>query len=186
MKTSDQRSVELGGSDHDHVHNLLGLPQKIMRHQQVHGLAQLVLHEFGHGNVFQFKKAVYLADNPDFDHLIGVAGFSSDECSLHGMDVWENPLQNIDSMESSAFNREVRSFLRNSIKARGIDFHDKTEVDRLAHDMGMQQPHFLAWDMKHGNHGLLLFEYQDGSTLNVIKHKFLSSAVALLGFCPIL
>ena len=88
-------------------------------------------------------------------------------------------------MEASAFNREVRAFLRNSIKARGVDFHDKTEVDRLAHDMGMQQPHFLAWDMKHGNHGLLLFEYQDASALDVIKHKFLSSAVALLGFCPI-
>jgi len=185
MKTSDQRSVELGSTDHDHVHTLLGLPQKIMRHQQVHGLAQLVLHEFGHGEVFQFKKAVYLADNPDFDHLVGVAGFSSDECHLHERDVWSNPLEAIEQMDKSAFNREVRAFLRNSIKARGIDFHNKVEVDRLAHDMGMDQPHFLAWDLKHGNHGLLLFEYQEPSNLDVLRHKFLSSAVALLGFCPI-
>lgn len=186
MKISDQRSVELGGTDHDHVHSLLGLPQKIMRHQQVPGLAQLVLHELGHDNIFQFKRAVYLADNPDFDHLVGVAGFSGTDCHLHGEDVWGNPVHSSEMMDESAFNKQVRAFLRKSMKARGIDIHNKAEVDSLARDMGMEQPHFLAWDMKHGNHGLLLFEYQDPATLDVVRHKLLVSAVALLGFCPIL
>lgn len=186
MKTSDQRSVELAGPDQYHVHALLGLPQKIMKNQQLHGLAQLVLHEFSRPDVFQFKKAVYLADNPDFDHLIGVAGFSSDESDLNDIDVWNNPTDAIEKMDKSPFNRSVRAFLRNSIKARDIHFDNKVEVDQLAHEIGMNQPHFLTWDLKHGNHGLLLFEYQEASALDVLKQKFLSSAVALLGFCPIL
>ena len=185
MKISDQCSVEFGGSDQDHVSSLLGLPQKIMRHHELPGIAQLVLHEFGHGHLFQLKKAIYLADNPDFNHLVGVAGFSEDECHLHDEDVWGNPSKAIEVLDSSSYNKEVKNFLKNSLKARGIDFHDKAEIEKFGHDLGMQQPQFLAWDMKHGNHGLLVFEYQTPSTIDVIKHKLLTHAVSLLGFCPI-
>lgn len=186
MKISDQHPTGFSVKEHELVHSLLVLPQKIIRHHDVHGLAQVVLHELGHDGLFHMKKAVYLADNPDFDHLIGVAGFSKDECHLHDGDVWADPGKSAELMSASSYNQDVQRFLRGSLKAKGIDFHDKAEIESLGRDIGLSQPQFLAWDMKHGNHGLLLFEHDDPTSFDILKHKLLSNAAALLSLCPIL
>ena len=185
MKISDQHPSGFGVKEQELVHSLLALPQKIIRHHDVPGLAQLVLHELGHDGIFHLKKAVYLADNPDFDHLLGVAGFAQDECHLHEGDIWGEPCRAAELMANSSYNKNIQNFLRGSFKAKGIDFHDKSEIENLGREMGLVQPQFLAWDMKHGNHGLLLFEHDDPTAFNILKHKMLSSAAALLSLCPI-
>jgi hypothetical protein len=185
MKPSDQNPLSLSFAQQELVHSLLSLPPKIMLHHDVSGLAQLVLHELAHDHNFKLKKAIYLADNPDFDHLLGVAGYSKDDCGLHAADVWKNPSEEIGKLHESAYSKQVRSFLQKSMKARHIDFHNKEEIEGLGKQMGLEQPQFFSWDLKHGNHGLLIFEYLDPSAIEELKHKLLSNAAALLGFCPI-
>jgi hypothetical protein len=185
MKISDQHPAGFGVKEQELVHSLLALPHKIIRHHNIPGLANLVLHELASDNLFHMKKAVYLADNPDFDHLIGVAGFSNDERHLYEGDLWGDVCKMAESMSGSSYNKSVQSYLRSSLRAKNIDFHNKAEIEQLGNDMGLVQPQFLAWDMKHGNHGLLLFEHDNPTSFDVLKHKMLANAVALLSLCPI-
>ena len=42
-------------------------------------MSEFVLHDICNPNCFNLQKAAFLVDNPDFDCLKGVAGFSADE-----------------------------------------------------------------------------------------------------------
>jgi len=166
------------------IYNLSNLPHKILQHHDIDGLSQMILHELCHNNNFAIPKATYLVDNPDFDHLIGAAGFQRDECHLHKENLWEQPGSFLSDMKDATFHNDVRKFFKNSLKRQDINLDDSDEIRGLGHFMGMQNPQFFSWRMKHGNHGLLLFDHGD-EELSEWKHKFLRNVAALLSLCSI-
>ena len=160
-----------------------GLPRKILRYHNVDGLAQMVLHELGHDGGFGFQRATYLIDNPDFDHLRGVAGYSHQECKYHKDNIWDNPDCFRQDMEQAEFHNNVRSILNNSFKRNDINLDDADDVRELGSQLGMEEPSFFSWDMKHGNHGLFIYEKDDNICL--WRHGLLKNISAMLSMCGI-
>ena len=62
---------------------LLELPNRILHHEDLEPLAQIILHEVCHKDRLGLKRATYLVDNPDFGCMRGVAGYCKDECKYH-------------------------------------------------------------------------------------------------------
>jgi hypothetical protein len=163
------------------MYRLMGLPHKILQYHEIDGLPQMILHELGHDTHFALDKAMYLIDNPDFDCAKGVAGYSRDECKFHRNDLWEAPDAFVADMHEATFHQQMKQFLRNGFRRKEHDFHDPDELVELGVSMGMKSPSFFTWRMKHGNHGVLIFEGHDFSHAH---HKaLLEHASALLSFC---
>ena len=163
------------------LEKLTGIPGKILLHHEVQDLPQLVLHDLSHDDVFGFDKAVYLIDNPDFDCLKGVAGYSRHECKFHKHDVWQNPANFHQDMQAADFNSQLKQFLRNGIKRKDVDTHDEDDLTALGQSLGLQNPKFLTWPMRHGNHGILIFETSEQACSK--KHNLLPHAGPLLSLC---
>lgn len=157
------------------------IPSKILLYHEVQDLPQIVLHNLSHDDVFNFNKAVYLVDNPDFDCLKGVAGYSSDECKFHNHDVWQDPYHFHQDMQSAGFSSQFRQFLRNGLKRKDINTHDEEDLLQLGQSLGLKNPAFLTWQMKHGNHGVLIFETNE--QLFEKKYNLLKHAGPLLSLC---
>ncbi len=130
------------------VHSVTHLPHKILNNYFLSELPQLVLHELGHDTCFGFARAVYLVDNPDFDHLVGVAGFCKNECKHHKENIWHKPSLFKEDMEEAHFHGEMKKFLRNSLRRRDVDIHKSGDIKELGRAMGLNDPSFLAWNMK--------------------------------------
>ncbi len=167
------------------VHNLSLLPHKILQFYDVDGLSQLVLHELCHESGFNLKRATYLVDNPDFDHLVGAAGFWHEECSLHDDDLWHNPYSFAKDMKKADFHNHVKNFFRNSLRRQDVNLNDAKEVLSLAKFMGMSTPAYFSWQMKHGNHGILIFETGSKEDFPEWKRNLLKNYVALLSLCSV-
>ena len=160
---------------------LTEIPSKILLHHEVQDLPQIVLHDLSHNDVFNFDKAVYLVDNPDFDCLKGVAGYSSDECKFHKHDIWEDPDHFHQDMQPAGFNSQLTQFLRSGLKRKDINTHDDEDLTQLGQSLGLKNPAFLTWQMRHGNHGILIFETSEqilGKKQDLLKH-----AGPLLSLC---
>ena len=170
-------------SEHDRglIDVVTGLPHKILRYHTLDGLAQMVLHELGHENGFGFDRATYLIDNPDFDHLVGVAGFDRQECALHKKNIWEHPECFCEDMQSAAFNNNVRKIVNASFSRKEIDLNNAEDVKALGFELGIKSPHFFSWNMKHGNHGLFIFE-KDAIACQW-RQGLLKNMSALLSMC---
>ncbi|MDQ5940355.1 MAG: hypothetical protein QG632_81 [Candidatus Dependentiae bacterium] len=170
-------------SDHERglIDTVTGLPHKILRYHSLDGLSQMVLHELGHDTGFGFDRATYLIDNPDFDHLLGVAGFDRQECSMHKKNIWEHPEGFCKDMESAAFNKNVRKILNSSVARKEVNLNDAHDVKALGFELGIKNPQFFAWDMKHGNHGVFIYEKNDSICL--WRHGLLKNMSSLLGMC---
>lgn len=160
---------------------LICMPDKILHHHEVNALPQIVLHDLSHDDVFGLDKAVYLVDNPDFDCLKGVAGFSRDECKFHQSDIWNNPQDFHNEMKDASYNSKIQMFLRNGIKRSDVDTHDQDDLVELGKSLGMQNPSFLTWRMRHGNHGVLIFEVDDQRIAR--KKDLLRHVGPLLSLC---
>jgi len=164
------------------LNNLISLPQKILKNHEVPGLEQILLHELAHDNNFGLKKAGYLIDNPEFDCLKGVAGYCSDECNLHKKDVWEEPNTFMSDMQNAKFHNSMNAFLHNaSLGKKDVHIHDENDLHELGVRLGMHNPSFFTWNMKHGNHGILIFE--DGEHGKLRRRDWLRNIVALLSLC---
>lgn len=163
------------------IDTIAGLPRKILRYHHLTGLSQLVMHELGHEGGFGLEKATYLIDNPDFDHLLGVAGFAKEECHLHENDIWHNPHDFCEHMREARFHNKVRSILNNSFKKRDINLHDAQDLVALGKEMGMKNPAFFEWDMKYDNHGIFLYDQDE--KICVWRHGLLKNISALLSMC---
>lgn len=169
--------------DHDELLlvGLLELPLKILSHHEVPGLEQMVLHDLSHENNFGFTKATYLIDNPEFDCLKGVAGFCNEECCYHKHDLWRDPYSFAGDMQHAAFHKDMNNFLRNGLRNKEKHVHCEDDVRELGLLLGMKQPSFFVWDMRHGNHGILIFE--DGNHNLERRKSWLKNAAALLSLC---
>lgn len=176
------RNVEPGSGDQQLLMMLLDLPNKILSHHEVDGLAQLILHDVSHDRHFGFKRASYLIDNPEFDCLRGVAGFINDECKHHHEDLWLEPHNFKRDMREAVFHNQLLQMAAKSIK-KGSSVGNHTEAIRnVAFDLGMINPWVYAQDLRHGNHGILIVE-EGVKRLDNDDHELLAHISAIMGLC---
>ncbi|MBL4587744.1 hypothetical protein JKY79_00170 [Candidatus Babeliales bacterium] len=167
--------------DQSMMEHLVSLPKRILRYHELDDLTHMVLHSLSHNQCFGLKKATYLVDNPDFDHLKGVASFTKDECCLHKEDIWEKPECFVPDMEKAPYHHDIKKFLKMSLKKKNIDLHSDQDIKDLGKDLGMENPSYHCWHTRHGNHGLLLFEGE--KELDDWHKKLLDNFAALLSMC---
>jgi len=141
-----------------------------------------VLHDLSHENCFNLKKAAYFVNNPDFNHLKGVAGIATKEVP-QGLwkDVWDQNEMFSTYMRNSPFNRKVRNFGQCALEHTPTP--NEEIIANVSKKLGMDNPSYYSLDMKHGNHGLFIFEKNNYEDASVDEH--ISDGVSLLGFCPI-
>jgi hypothetical protein len=174
-----RNNIEPGNGDQELLAMLLDLPNKILLHHEVAGLAQLILHDVAHNQHFGFKRATYLVDSPEFDCLRGVAGFVDKECHHHDQDMWANPHTFINDMREAEFHNRLLQLARRSIKKS--DNHADAARE-IAFDLGMVNPWVYAQDLRHGNHGILIVE-EGVKRLDSDDHELLAHISAILGLC---
>lgn len=177
-----KRNIEDGSADQALLSMLLDLPNKILNHHEVEGLAQLILHDVSHNQHFGFKRASYMIDNPEFDCLRGVAGFVNDECRHHHEDLWTNPHAFVHDMREAEFHNRLIQMASKSIKRSAKDSNHLDIVRNVAYDLGMSNPWVYAQDLRHGNHGILIVE-EGVKRLDEDDHELLAHISAILGLC---
>lgn len=161
--------------------HLFGLPHKILSHHDVDGLAPMVLHELGHSQSLGLSKAGYFVDNPDFNCLKGVAGYCSNECHHHKKNLWESPHAFADDMQDAQFHHRLATFNDHSPARKQDQQLDEEAMKELGRTLGMRNPSFLSWKMKHGNNGIFLFEGDDAHLAR--RKDLLRNVVGLLSLC---
>lgn len=159
--------------------HLAGMPKKILSLYGWNNVPEFVLYDLCQEQCFNLSKAAYFVDNPDFNCLKGLAGFSSQEPFAHAQDIWKKPRDFSTYMQDAPFNRQVKSIAKCSIKKGAQQEGDI--VQELAHELNISNVGYCSWHMKNDNHGLLLF--QKGSDGSV--DKYVEDGVSLFGFCPI-
>ena len=162
------------------LNNLSHLPRKMLALYGSEQMSQFVLLELCSERCFNFEKAAYLVDNPDFDCLKGVAGFTQAEVSNFS-DIWQQPEACYQQIAALPFNQKVRSLSRASVK-RGSQ-EEKEAALALSKELGLDDVRYCSWDMKHGNHGLLLFQKTDRK--DELSDEHLLNGLSLLSFCPV-
>ena len=171
----------VGTPDHRALCYMVHIPRKML---QLHGddhLAQYVLHDLAGEQCLNFNKAAYFVDNPDFDCMKGVAGYSRTEACLLPANFWQSQEPFTEALQQSEFNKAVRTLLRASHK-KGT-YADEKLVKEVAHELGLNKPEYCIWNMKHDNHGVLMYEQADAQ--DAPSKECVLSGVCLLGFTPI-
>lgn len=169
---------------HQLLCHLSCLPEKIVAAHDVDNLAEFVLYELCHPACFNFKRAAFFVDNPDFDCLRGIVGVSTDEHALNNQDIWKMYENFSKSMKDSSFNASVRAVSGASMAKSGLPVEQ--EVTKLLTLLPFKNPEWRSFKTKHGNRGILIFERTglEQDLDQVISDHILSGA-ALLAFCPI-
>lgn len=160
---------------------LCHLPRKLVELHEHENLPEFVLNDLCHASCFNLTKAAYFVDNPEFNFVKGIVGYYRPESYPDHAVAWEDTQSFSLHMESSPFNQQVRTFIRPSIK-RGNHVHADI-VRVIAEECSLRDPLFFSWNMKHGNHGLFVFQEQDLEEDGMQEH--LSNAVHYLSLCPI-
>ena len=163
------------------LNNLSHLPKKIVSLDGIENTPEFVLHELCHERCFNLSKAAFFVDNPDFDHVKGVAGFDAAAPFAGSDSIWSDPQAFSSHMQQVPFNKQVRSFSTTSIKKNGSLTAES--VERIARELGIKNPASHAWEMKYDNHGFLIYEYNGSSLQGMEEH--LNNRLYLLSFCPI-
>lgn len=160
---------------------LTRIPGKIISLHGRENITEFVLHDLAGKLCFNFSKAGYFVDNPDFNHLKGVTGYFAPQAFEQSNAIWDNADHFTQHMEGAPFNKQVRNILRPSPK-RGC-LQAQEIVNDMAIELGITNPQFFCWDMKHFNHGLFVYE-----PVNEQSHwgpNDLMNALHLLSMCPI-
>lgn len=171
---------------------LVGLPLRILSNYDKE-LAHLVLYQLGHDHHFGLESAAYLIDNPDFDCLQGKAGITRGECFFASDELWHKPSEAYQSITKTPFNTKVCEFTTGSLARNAeskISEHmgnirsvKSSSLQAIGSLFGLGNSECIAWPLKHGNFGILLFDRNQSFDQ---KHQQLfMEALALLGFCPI-
>jgi hypothetical protein len=163
------------------LNHLTYMPRKILNlYGQQDNITEFVLHDLCGKDCFNLEKAAYFVDNPDFDCLKGIAGFSRLEAYHDGSSIWESPKLFSEHMSRSPFNQKVRSLYKQSLKKSEIS--DEIIAHSIAQELGFKDHVFYSWNMKYQNHGILLFERSENDSC-VEEH--LLDGMSLLSFCPV-
>jgi hypothetical protein len=157
------------------------LPQKMVALYEQENVSEFVLHELCQDYCFNFDRAAYLVDNPDFNCLKGIAGFCKSECFSDKKNMWKNPALFNDHMKRASFNQQVRDIFKESLRKKGE--RDSQIVQEMAQELAMKNYSFFSWDMRNANHGILM--YETGESSCVVPNECLVNGLSLLSFCPI-
>ena len=98
--------------------------------------------------------------------------------------MWEDPHTFEKDMKDAHYHNNVRAYLNNSFTRKDINLNSAREVEDLGKHLGIEAPEFFSWKMKHGNHGLLLFERKKDESCEWRKN-LLRNVAGLLSFCGI-
>jgi len=161
--------------------HLSSLPKKIL---SLHGradLAEFVLRDLCHQQCFNLKKAAFFVDNPDFNCLKGVAGYCHEDNSKACDAFWDNPEKFMACVQESPFNQKVRDVWLPSLKK--VSESEQQAIHSVSQMLDMQKPDFCHLQVKHGNHGILIFEKENAQDAMPSEH--LHHGLSLLGFCPV-
>lgn len=155
------------------------LPEQLIKYHGQENMLEFLLHSMCQQSCFNFSKAAYFVDNPDFDHLKGIAGFHHQQSYAH--DHWQDPKTFSDHMKRAPFNNQVREVMRASIKKN--NHLEKEVVQELSKELAFNDSHYLSWPVKYNNHGLLLFETAEDQDASVKEQ--VQAGLHLLGFAPV-
>jgi len=175
------KSNEVLSPDHKAVGYFINIPRKLLQFHDADHLAEYVLYDLSRDHCFNFNKAAYFVDNPDFDCMKGIAGYEKRESCALPADYWHSPDTLAPGLQQSTFNSRVRTLTRASHK-RG-SYADEHLVREVAHELGIEKPELCLWNMKHNNHGVLMYEYADANA--AASAECVAKGSCLLGFCPI-
>ena len=162
------------------LNHLSRLPRKMLLLQGNEHVTEFVLHELCGKECFNLEKAAYFVDNPDFDCLKGIAGFSRSE-AYGSDDIWKDPQLFTVHMKDASFNQKVRHFSRESFRKKGDS--EELIVQTVANHLSFKHHGYYCWDMKYDNHGL--FVYERACTDDTCTDEHLLDGLSLLSFCPI-
>jgi len=164
------------------LQHLGNLRKMMIHHHELENLSEFVLHALCSGPCFHINKAAYFVNNPDFQLVRGIAGYHKQEPCAQLQDTWNNQKQFISLMKNSPFHQKVRSFnLEESFDKGGMS--EKYMVHKLADQLEIEYPEYHVWDLKHANHGLLIYEPLHNDEKHFQEH--LLDSLYYLGFCPI-
>jgi len=158
------------------------LPRHILSLHDHNNISEFVLHDLCGSHCFNLGKAAYFVDNPDFNCFKGVAGFSRNEVSTDKK-VWDDPETISQQLNRSPFNQQVKNHTWQSLKTGPEE--ERKMAEKIAQDLGLEKPQFCTWNMKHDNHGWLIFEREENLDQDQQINDYLSNGVHLLSFCPI-
>ncbi|MCL4361172.1 hypothetical protein M1446_02325 [Candidatus Dependentiae bacterium] len=162
------------------LESLSSLPQKMLAVHGISNLTEFVLHELCDQGCFNLDKAAYLIDNPDFDCLKGIAGYSKSECS-NLSDVWNQPDKFSEHMKCSNFNNIVRQIHESSVFKSGKNY--ESTVNELAKNLNLDKAVYYSWPMKHNNHGILIIQRPNNNLSSFDQH--ILKGLSFLAFCPV-
>ena len=163
------------------LQHLGNLRKMIVHNHELENLSEFVLHDLCSGPCLNVGKAAYFINNPDFKALRGITGYDQHEPQAQLHDTWNNQKQFIASMKDSSFNQKVRRSSQESFE-KGKN-SEKYMVQKLADKLEIENPAYHVWNLKHANHGLLIYE----PTIHDAHHdqEHLLDSLYYLGFCPV-
>lgn len=169
--------------DQNRMHEVMlcvtNLPEQLIKFHGQENMLEFLLHTLCQKSCFNFSKAAYFVDNPDFDHLKGVAGFHHPEKYEHNH--WDDPHTFSEHMKQAPFNNQVREIIRASIKRNKHE--EKEVINELSKELAFNNVNYLSWPIKYNNHGLLVFETEEDHHEEVKGQ--MQCGLHLLGFCPV-
>ncbi len=163
------------------LQHLGNLRKMIVHNHELENLSEFVLHDLCAGACFHVDKAAYFVNNPDFKILHGITGYHKQEPHAQLHDVWNHQKQFIASMQDSNFNQKVRSHRHENFE-RGKN-SEKYMVEKLADKLEIENPAYHVWNLKHDNHGLLIYQ----PLVHDVHHvsSDILDSLYYLSFCPI-
>lgn len=161
------------------LHLLNSIPRYIVQMHGVDNISEFVLHNICCSDCFNIRKAAYFVDNPAFNCLKGVVGYDQDEAYHEPLQIWNNAQAFSQHMKASQFNQKVRNCHQYSCK--NCDVPDENLLQNIASDLGMDTFNYCTWEMKHENHGYLIYQKNDDNH----EQEELLNGLTLLSFCPI-
>lgn len=169
---------------HAVLRSLSSLPQKILFLHGADRMAEYVLHDLCHKECFNIKKAAFFVDNPDFNCFKGVVGYDQNQ-DYALMNAWEDPDEFSLKINSCTFNNKVRSLEFCSIepKVNGSSFPNDSFINDIADQLGIEEPGYQLFPLKHQNHGIFLYEKMHADIQDL--HDEVARGACFLGFCPL-
>lgn len=168
--------------EHQVLTCLCSLPRRILSLYESNNVTEFVLHDLCNENCFNWHKAAYFVDNPDFDCLKGIAGCSKAEAFVAVKSIWDDPTAFSIHMEASPFNQQVRHW--NCESCKRSNKADSGVIKKIADELGFQSYCYYGWDIKYGNHGILIYELEDNEA-ECLSDECIQNGISFLGLCPI-
>ena len=155
------------------------IPKNIIKMHGTENITEFVLHNLCQKECFNLTKAAYFIDNPDFDHLKGVAGFSHLEAYKSQQNHWSEVDLFTQHMKAIEFNNKVRDICLCSMKKNKDS--EKDVIQNLSETLNLSNPRYFVWPTKYDNNGVFLFESPEDS----VAEEHLEETMHLFGFCSI-